>query len=180
MRWRCRAATCMRRPFHRRRAGSTPIGLPNGTAAVWCASARGWTLPVYCAGGVGQRPVCGGPFHHGGRDNANHIAKWNGSSWSRLGSGMNNYCVGAGGVGQRPVCGGQFHDGGRHHAPTYIAKWDGSAWSALGSGMNSAVQRMAVSGSDLYAGGHFTTAGGVGPITSPNGTAAIGWPSAQG
>lgn len=41
-----------------------------------------------------------------------------------------------------------------------IAKWDGSRWSALGSGMDGIVGRLAVSGSDLYAGGSFTTAGG--------------------
>ena len=42
-----------------------------------------------------------------------------------------------------------------------IAKWDGSSWSALGSGMNDKVAALAVSGSDLYAGGHFTMAGGL-------------------
>src|SRR5207249_465509 len=39
-----------------------------------------------------------------------------------------------------------------------IAKWDGSSWSALGSGVNSGVLALAVSGSDVYAGGAFTTA----------------------
>src|SRR5262249_12620255 len=38
--------------------------------------------------------------------------------------------------------------------------WNGSSWSALGSGMNDTVAALAVSGSDLYAGGYFTTAGG--------------------
>src|SRR6185295_4283011 len=41
-----------------------------------------------------------------------------------------------------------------------IAKWNGSSWSALGSGMNADVFALAVSGSDLYAGGLFATAGG--------------------
>ena len=39
-------------------------------------------------------------------------------------------------------------------AANYIAKWNGSSWSALGSGMNGdCVYALAVSGSDLYAGG---------------------------
>jgi hypothetical protein len=41
---------------------------------------------------------------------------------------------------------------------TNIAKWDGTAWSALGAGMNSSVYALAVLGSDVYAGGYFTTA----------------------
>src|ERR1035438_8841136 len=48
----------------------------------------------------------------------------------------------------------------------YIAKWDGTTWSALGSGMgglggSTVVQALAVSGTNLYVGGWFTTAGGV-------------------
>ena len=44
----------------------------------------------------------------------------------------------------------------------YIAQWNGSSWTALGSGMNSYVDALAVDGSgNLYAGGQFSTAGGV-------------------
>ncbi len=41
-----------------------------------------------------------------------------------------------------------------------IAKWNGSSWSGLGSGVNNWVSALAVSGSDVYAGGGFTIAGG--------------------
>jgi hypothetical protein len=49
----------------------------------------------------------------------------------------------------------------------FIAKWNGSIWSALGSGVNGIVSALAVSGSDLYAGGTFTSVGGVSPTGSP-------------
>jgi hypothetical protein len=55
--------------------------------------------------------------------------------------------------------GGQFTTAGGVVA-NGIAKWNGSSWSALGSGMNGEVRALAVSGSGLYAGGLFTTAGG--------------------
>ena len=42
-----------------------------------------------------------------------------------------------------------------------IAKWNSSGWSALGSGFNDRVNALAVRGSDLYAGGDFTTADGM-------------------
>ena len=47
-------------------------------------------------------------------------------------------------------------------------------WSALGSGMNSNVYALAVDASgNLYAGGSFTTAGGVRQTALPNGTARL-------
>ena len=48
-------------------------------------------------------------------------------------------------------------------AANRIAKWNGSAWSALGSGMDNQVFALAVIGTDLYAGGNFTTATNAGP-----------------
>src|SRR5947207_4465877 len=41
-----------------------------------------------------------------------------------------------------------------------MARWDGRRWSARGWGVYSIVSALAVSGSDLYVGGGFTTAGG--------------------
>ena len=56
--------------------------------------------------------------------------------------------------------GGNFNAVGNTLA-TCIAQWNGSSWSALGSGMSGGygVAVLAVSGSTLYAGGEFTTAG---------------------
>ena len=88
MRWRCRAARCMRAAISRRRAAARPITSRNGTGAVGRRWVRGLNTRCVCAGGVGQHVVCGRRFHDGGRHAANYIAQWNGSSWSALGSGM--------------------------------------------------------------------------------------------
>jgi hypothetical protein len=42
----------------------------------------------------------------------------------------------------------------------YIAKWDGGSWSGLASRLDAGVAALAISGSNLYVGGGFTTAGG--------------------
>jgi hypothetical protein len=41
----------------------------------------------------------------------------------------------------------------------YISKWNGSNWTALGSGTNGAVYAIAISGTDVYVGGSFSSPG---------------------
>ncbi len=106
----------------------------------------------------------GGNFTLVGDVVANGIAKWDGTSWSALGSGMNLQVAVLAVSGTKLYAGGYFTKAGGSPA-NYIAQWDGSSWSALGSGMggklDSYVVALAVSGSDVYAGGGFTTAGGI-------------------
>jgi len=109
---------------------------------------------------IGSELYAGGSFTTAGGVSANRIAKWNGSSWSALGSGMDATVNALAAVGSDLYAGGDFTTAGGVSA-TRIAKWNGSSWSALGSGLNGTVYQLAVSGSDLYAGGYFTTAGGV-------------------
>ena len=66
---------------------------------------------------------------------ANRVAKWNGSSWSALGSGMDGRCLALAVSGSDLYAGGYFTTAGGS-AANHIAKWNGSSWSALGSGMN--------------------------------------------
>ncbi|MCX7044857.1 MAG: hypothetical protein NTX50_05115 [Candidatus Sumerlaeota bacterium] len=106
----------------------------------------------------------GGNFTTAGATLASNIAKWNGSAWSALGTGINGYDVlalaedGAGNL----YAGGNF--GAAGGAPTgNIAKWNGSSWSALAvqKGIGGYVYALAPDGAGaVYAGGDFLIAGG--------------------
>src|SRR5439155_26191959 len=69
-------------------------------------------------------------------------------------------------IGGELYVGGNFTSAGGVNA-TNIAKWDGNSWSPLSTGVTRSdgtsadVFALAVSGSDLYAGGRFTMAGGL-------------------
>jgi hypothetical protein len=87
------------------------------------------------------------------------VAKWDGSSWSPLGSGTDDFVLSLAVIGSDLYAGGEFTNIGGI-AANHIAKWDGNAWSALGSGVNGAVNALTAFGTNLYVAGDFTTAGG--------------------
>src|SRR5262249_32282161 len=106
-----------------------------------------------------------GWFTNAGGGVANYVAKWNGSSWTALGSGPGSVIppyVPEPYVAALAVCGSNVDAGGGFGGRdgNNMAKWDGSSWTTLGSGVG-LVFALAVSGSDVYAGYTFTTAGGV-------------------
>jgi hypothetical protein len=121
--------------------------------------------------GSGPALFVGGNFTSAGGVTSNGIARWNGATWSALGSGLDSG-VGAlevfdDGSGAALYVGGDFtHADGM--SASRIARWNGSAWSALGSGItgtNAYVGAMTVYSvagvPALYAGGFFASAGGV-------------------
>jgi hypothetical protein len=103
-----------------------------------------------------------GNFTTAGGVVANSIARWDGTQWHPLGSGMNSpvseLVVGPDGS---LYAGGGFTTAGGV-AANGVARWDGVQWHSLGSGIDGGVIALAF-GPDgsLYAGGGFTTAGGV-------------------
>jgi hypothetical protein len=123
--------------------------------------------------GRGPALYAGGDFTTAGGVSCSRIARWDGSTWSALGSGMNSWvnalAVYDDGRGPALYAGGWFTTAGGA-AVNRIARWDGSSWSALGSGLTGlpvsdlGVDALAVyddgRGPALYAGGYFNTAGG--------------------
>ena len=98
----------------------------------------------------------GGTFDHAGSLAAANIARWNGTSWSALGSGL----TGTNSVVQAlAVNGSDVFAGGSFTSPfTNIARWDGSNWNGIGD-INGTVDALLMDGSNLYAGGSFSQAG---------------------
>lgn len=157
-------------------AGGVPVrGLAKWDGARWSAVLD--TLigdPLYPNAlavfddGAGPALYVSGPFVTIDGVAASRIAKWDGSTWSSLGSGLNDVAyameVFDDGSGPALYVGGAFTTAGGV-AASRIAKWDGASWSAIGSGVNSTVRALE-SWTDgdvpvLYVGGWFSSAGGV-------------------
>lgn len=156
-------------------AAANHIAKWNPSTQKWSALGSGTSNGV---GGLVKAIACdasgnvyvGGSFTTAGTATANYIAKWNGSSWSALGTGSGNglnldantLAFDASGV---LYVGGWFDVAGGKSA-SYLATWNpaanngAGAWSALGQQVNNTVTALAFDPSgQLYAGGSFTSAG---------------------
>ena len=127
---------------------------------------------VYAIAASGSDVYVGGEFLHAGSDGtAHHLAKWDGSTWSAVGSNGGEGALGMASTdvwalvasGTDLYVGGFFNGVAGITAATDVAKWNGSTWSALGANAvrNSNVYALSASGSDLYMGGDFTDAAGI-------------------
>jgi len=103
----------------------------------------------------------GGRFVTAGSTTAVSIAKWNGSSWSALGTGLNSFVYATAVSGSDLYVGGNFSAADGSPA-SFIAKWNGSSWSALGGGAWNVVYALAVNASagKMMVGGTFQNVGG--------------------
>jgi hypothetical protein len=119
--------------------------------------------------GAGAALFAGGQFSAAGSVVAQNIARWNGESWSGVGTGVSGsirtLTVFNDGIGDALYVGGFVTAAGGQTA-NRVARWDGFAWSPLGDGFSSAsgtpvVWALAGGGGGLVAGGEFSLAGGV-------------------
>lgn len=137
----------------------TSAAVVRRTGGVWntFGTFNGWVGAIAIA--ANGDIVVGGAFTNVSGTPASRIARWNGATWSALGSGVN------GDVGAllalpngELVAAGSFTSAGGAPA-NRIARWNG-AWSSLGTGMDARVDSLAMlPNGDVVAGGMFATAG---------------------
>ncbi len=113
-----------------------------------------FTLAVY-----NNELYAGGDFVSAGGVGVEHLARWNGTSWSGVGSGSPNQPVYA-----LKVHEGELFVGGRFSSVSGVpasraARWNGTSWFAAGDDLNSSVLALESHNGDLFAGGTFTLSG---------------------
>ncbi len=147
----------------------------NGSA--WSKLGQGIDAQAKAIAMVGNYLYVGGTFTQAGTSTAGdctdciHIARWDmqSSNWSALGKGISGggtpyvYAIAVSAAGD-VYAGGGFTSAGTSTADDCtdcirIAKYSGGSWSALGKGVSSSVYAIAINGTDIYAGGGFTSAG---------------------
>ncbi len=142
---------------------ATNIAKWNGSNWSALGAGLGCDEPGTCVSALavsGSDVYAGGSFTTAGGSAANHVARWNGSSWTALDSGMDGHVAALAVLGNDLYAGGAFTTAGGLPADA-IARWNGTNWSALVTGVNGDVRALAVAGTALYVGGGFSAAGGV-------------------
>ncbi len=120
--------------------------------------------------------VATGTFQFAGGVLVNNIARWDGSTWHALGSGLSGSVFGVRGDSLLALRNGDVVVGGSMAvgASQFVGRWNGTAWFGFGTGLSGAPGSMLeLPNGDLVVGGFFTNAG-AGPVNNIarwNGTA---------
>ncbi|MEM8534612.1 MAG: hypothetical protein AAGF95_27460 [Chloroflexota bacterium] len=85
---------------------------------------------VYTIAVDGNNIYIGGDFTQAGDRIVNYIARWDGTSWNSLGSGMNSVVASLAFHNGILYAGGRFGGAGEANAHR-VARWDGTAWTGL-------------------------------------------------
>ncbi len=100
--------------------------------------------------------IAGGAFTAAGGRPMNHIARWDGKSWSALGEGLDNVATALLVHDQDLIVGGSFsHAGGQ--SVSQLARWDGRAWSPLEPDLGGWVYALASHAGNIVVGGFLIT-----------------------
>src|SRR6187399_3200871 len=137
-----------------------------------------WPASVGALAVFNNELYVGGVFASAGGVPARNIAKWNGTSWSAVGTGIGDVWRGIGfveSVNSLVVYNGELYASGFFTkagsiSAINIARWNGTSWSAVGAGVGvvwpgTGIPEIALSmteyNGELYVGGKFLNAGGI-------------------
>lgn len=114
----------------------------------------------------------GGTFTTAGSDSTvQYLAVWDGTSWTRVGGGINGAVNAIVAADSSIYVGGTFTLAGGVTVRN-LARWDGTQWSDVGGGVDGPVSRLLATDDGIYVAGNFQQAGAqtVGDIALWNGT----------
>jgi trimeric autotransporter adhesin len=140
--------------------------------ASWVAAGTGISATASRSFSTGTNVYVVGNFAAAGGVYVNGLGSWNGNQWNAVGTpgrldGISTsvFAV-ANDASSNLYAGGLFSYAGLTNA-SYISRFDGTKWNPLGTGIGpyggtTIVRAIGVSSNNIYAGGLFSTAGGVG------------------
>jgi hypothetical protein len=100
--------------------------------------------------------LVGGNFTNaGGVEEADYLAKWNGSAWEAVAPGLNGAVHAIMTDNERIYIGGSFTDAGGNKNADRVAYLQGNEWKAMGEGLDNTVLVLAKALGGVYAGGLF-------------------------
>ncbi|MGD9690422.1 MAG: hypothetical protein AB7K52_11845 [Phycisphaerales bacterium] len=137
----------------------------------WRSMGQGFNGSVHALERFSSATYAGGSFTASGATTVNRVARFDGSNWQPLGTGMNSGTVHALRLFNGALyAGGTFTTAGGVNTGG-LARWNGSAWSAVGGVLNGSVFSLAVHNNELIIGGQFSGVAGSTNIMKFNGTA---------
>ena len=124
--------------------GWTGLDIEGGNTDVWALASYNGNL------------YAGGGFTNFNGQNIGGVAKWDGTSWSDIGSGFSAFeLIRALAVYDNKLyIGGGFTTAGGV-AANNIVSWDGATWTPLNDGVNASVQSLLSYGDKLFVGGTY-------------------------
>jgi hypothetical protein len=141
----------------------TQLGTGNDTIA----AGTSFDINTVCTDPAGTVYAAGQFVEAAGR----YVAKWNGTTWSTMGTGSNAlsangdiYTICSDPSGNI-YSGGHFTNSG---AMGYVAKWNGTTWSELGSGLGGATYTQDINSIVSDASGNIYAAGQIGFLSGGN------------
>jgi hypothetical protein len=120
---------------------------------------------VYGVGVYNGELIAVGDFTTAGGVPANRIARWNGTQWQALGTGLNDGAYGLVVFDGDLYVGGDFTLAGGVPQTKGIARWDGASWHPVAGGAFFGVSDLIVYHGDIIAGGIFTAFNAVGGLS---------------